>query len=408
MKTNLAKRMKVWIISPFSDPSNADSADRYRYICQELINQGASVCQYISAFDHALKRHRRVSLLAWRCFEVFEPGYTRNVSIRRLLSHVVFDLLILFYFMREALRSGLPNTIFAALPHNGAACMAALFAKLYRARLIVDIHDTWPESILSVAKLNFVTRIVFNVWKACADLAILCADDVFGESAQYAERANLVRKHFGRSLAVAIYIGGDLDYYNGIQMADAMPVELQDAKFIIAYAGTLGENYDLDCVIEAYAVFEKECADAGLMLLGGGEKEAVIKSKLSDLCQRAWVSGRIPYRTLLGYLKCSQVGLNCFKTGGNVAYSYKLNDYLLIGLPIINSLKGESSDIISLNDIGVNYHASDRNSLLNAFRVCYSRWRKDHCWAKRVVAFSSQALDRKVSYQALIKCCLHT
>ena len=406
MKTNLAKRMKVWIISPFSDPSNADSADRYRYICQELINQGASVCQYISAFDHALKCHRRVSLHAWRCIAVFEPGYTRNVSIQRVISHLIFDFMIFFYFIREIFRSGLPNIVFAVLPHNGAACVAALFAKSVGAKLIVDIHDTWPESILSVAKPNFMTLIAYKVWKACADFSILWADDVFGESIRYAERANNVRDRFRLPRAQAIYIGGDLAYYQGIQLIDTIPIELQGAKFILAYAGTLGENYDLDCLVEAYAAFEKECSDAGLLLLGGGEREAALRSRLSDLCQRAWVSGRISHRAILSYLKRSLAGLNCFKPGGNVAYSYKLNDYLLVGLPVINSLIGETADFISKYDIGVNYQASDPHSLLEAFRLCYSRWQEDPFWGKKVISFSSQALDRKNSYRSLIQSCL--
>lgn len=109
---------------------------------------------------------------------------------------------------------------------------------------------------------------------------------------------------------------------------------------------------------------------------------------------------------LLGYLKRSQVGLNCFKAGGNVAYSYKFNDYLLSGVPVINSLTGESADLISVYDLGVNYHAGDPKSLLEALRVCRYRWTKDPAWAEKVVAFSARVLDRRESYRSLIQCCL--
>jgi len=399
------KNKKLWIISPFSNPTSPDSSDRYRYICQALTEEGASVCQFVSIFEHGRKQYRQLDTLPWRCVTVFEPGYNNNVSIRRILSHAVFDILILFYFIRERLRSGRPDTIFSVLPHNGAACVAAIFAKLSRARFIVDVHDTWPESILSVYKLNFATRIVYRFWKACADFPLICADMVFGESKRYAERANNVRNRFGRSPAETIYIGGDLSYYQTIKVVD-IPYELRDASFIVAYAGTLGENYDLDCIVDAFVEFQKECPEAGLMFLGGGEREDFIKNKLVNTSVKAWVSGRIPYYKLIAYLKCSKVGLNCFKPGGNVAYSYKLNDYLLTGLPVINSLSGESADFVSKYNLGANYKASDTSSLLDALRLCHAQWIKNPNWSDHVREFAANNLNRKVSYQPLIQSCL--
>lgn len=395
----------IWLISPFSDPSTA--SDRYRYICQELAARKAHVCQYVSGFNHLEKRLRRASPAPWRCIEVFETGYRRNVGIQRVLSHLVFDCLILFYLIREAFRSGLPDTILSALPHNGAACVAALFAKTTRAKFIVDIHDTWPESILSVAKPRGISHAIFILWKFCADLALYAADDVFGESLQYAHRANSIRDRFGLSRAKAIYIGGDMNYYLEIPPAGDMPLELNNAKFIMAYAGNLGNNYDLDCLIDAFSDFEKEYPDAGLMILGCGEMESDIRAKLFKKCKKAWISGRISHRSLLGYLKKSHVGINCFKSGGNVAYSYKLNDYLLVGLPVINSLAGEAADIISNYNIGANYQAGDKYSMLRAFRACYAKWNEDPCWARRSAEFCSEALDRTKSYQPLIRSCLH-
>ncbi|MCX5847584.1 MAG: hypothetical protein NTW12_14730 [Deltaproteobacteria bacterium] len=321
----------------------------------------------------------------------------------------MFDILILFYFIRESLRRGRPDTIFSVLPHNGAACVATIFARVIGARFIVDIHDTWPESILSVTKLNFITKVGYYVWKACADFPLRYADYVFSESVQYAERANSIRKSSEQSRAQAIYLGGDPDYYRSILPAERLPEKLQSAKFIVAYAGTLGENYDLDCLIDAFANFESECPEAGLLILGGGEREMAIRTKIADVSIKAWVSGRLPYRILLGYLKRSHIGLNCFKAGGNVAYSYKLNDYLLLGLPVINSLEGESAHLISTQDLGVNYQAGNPESLLNALRACYNRFLANgQSWTEKVVDFSSQMLDRKVNYRPLIERCLYS
>jgi glycosyltransferase involved in cell wall biosynthesis len=397
----------IWVISPFSDLLNMESSDRFKYICQKLTDKGASVCQFVSAFDHSTKRQRKVASFAWRIVKVFEPGYNRNVSYRRVLSHIVFDLLIFFYFIRESLRSGVPDTIFSVVPHNGAACVAGLFAKAIHAKFIVDIHDTWPESILSIAKMNPVKRVICCVWKACADFVFRCADDVFGESMKYAERADTIRSRMRLSNARAIYISGDPTYYRSIKPIEVFPLEVHGANFFLTYAGTLGENYDLDCILDAFIAFQDEFHDVGLLFLGSGERESHIRSRLSSCSLKAWVSGMIPHRTLLSYLKASHVGLNCFKPAGNVAYSYKLNDYLLAGVPVINSLIGESAEIILTHELGVNYFSGDSSSLLEAMRICHGIWRNNPEWREKVLAFSSQNLDREINYWPLIDRCLN-
>ena len=287
---------QVWVISPFSDPSGPPSADRYRFICDELTARGARVTQFVTGFDHARKRRRTFRSGRWHIVTVFEPGYSRNVSLRRVLSYAVFDTLIVFYFLRELLRGGRPRTIFSAVPHNGAACVAAAFAKVVGARFIVDVHDTWPEAILSVTRLNMVTRIGYRAWKLLADCALVAADDVFAESRSYAERADSVRIPRGLEPARAIYLGGDLGYYASISPAETLPPPVDNAAFLLAYAGTLGANYDLDCLVDAFAAFGKKHPEAALLVLGTGEREEELRGRLARAGARAWVSGRIPTR----------------------------------------------------------------------------------------------------------------
>jgi glycosyltransferase involved in cell wall biosynthesis len=198
-----------------------------------------------------------------------------------------------------------------------------------------------------------------------------------------------------------------LEEYNRIRPAGLIPIENEKVKFFLAYVGTLGENYDLDCILTAFASFQNDFPDVGLLLLGGGEREQDLRLKISELGLRAWISGRVPYRTLIGYLKRSHVGLNCFKSGGNVAYSYKLNDYLLAGVPVINGLVGESADLVAHYDLGVNYIAEDSASLLEAMRSSRTLWIQNPTWRDKILAFSSQFLDRKIIYREIISQCLN-
>jgi glycosyltransferase involved in cell wall biosynthesis len=400
------REQRVWVISPFSDPSGPPTADRYRYICDELTDRGASATLFVSGFDHARKRHRTLRSERWRVVTVFEPGYSRNVSLRRILSYAVFDLLIVFYFLRELLRGGRPRAILSAVPHNGAACVAALFARVVGARFIVDVHDLWPEALLGITPLNWFRRLGYRAWKRLADGALVAADAVFAESRNYAERADSVRLPRGLAPARLIYLGGDPGYYASIPPAETLPPPADRDAFLVAYAGNLGANYDLDCVVDAFADFGQRHPEAALLLLGAGEREAELRARLERAGLRAWISGRLPHPTLLGYLKRAHVGLNPFRRGVNISYSYKLNDYLLCGLPVVNSLPGEASALVSENDLGRNYQAGDVASLVDALERCYSRWQVDPDWKEGVAAFAARRLDRRVIYDDLFRECL--
>lgn len=402
----LGARTAVWILSPFSEVCDAHTSDRYRYLCEQVSARGIPVCQFVSAFDHARKARRGAVAVPWRCVQVYEPGYRRNVSLARVLSHVVFDLVVGFYLLREAFRGGRPSTVFIAIPHNGAALVAVLFARLVGARAIVDVHDTWPESILSVTTVNPAKRLVFRIWKGCADLALRAADHVFAESVRYAERGDAPRKPRGLSPARAIYLGGDLSYYDAAPSDSAWPAAVKDAAFLVAYVGSLGVNYDLDCVLDAFGVFQRRWPDAALVLLGAGEREEALRRRIAAEGLRAWVSGRIPHPLLVGYLKRCAVGLNAFKGGGNVAYSYKLNDYLLSGVPVVNSLTGETADLIREAQLGANYDPGDPESLLAALEACRERWRVEPVWRERVLAFAARTLDRRMTYRPMIDACI--
>ncbi|MGA8891042.1 MAG: glycosyltransferase [Anaeromyxobacteraceae bacterium] len=399
-------RRLVWVVSPFAAVPPPVTTDRYAYVCSELARRGASVTQFVSRFDHHSKSVRAPTDPPWRCVRVYEPGYSSNLSYGRLASHAIFDSTLPIALAREAMLRGAPDAILLAVPHNGAAAAGVLFSRLVGALSIVDVHDTWPESLLGVRKVKGIQSAFFSAWKRIADFAYRRADLVFAESIRYADRANEVRIPAGLPPAVPILLGGDLAYYRGIAPAPCLPEPLRECPFVAAYVGTLGQNYDLDCVVEGFLEYSRENPGAGLMLLGAGEREQELRERLRSIPARSWVSGRIPHASLVAHLKNARVGLNAFRAGGNVAYSYKLNDYLLSGVPVVNSLDGESAEVIERAGLGYRYQAGDASSLASALRACEARWRSEPSWGERVLAFASRTLDRETIYRPMLGACL--
>jgi len=398
------KRKTIWVISPFSNPFLDIESDRYKYICSVIHENNFKVINFVSSFDHHKKKQKSYNgKCKWIIVNVYEPGYIKNVSISRIISHFIFNLSLPICFFYAILKYGLPKSIFCAIPHNGSAIISYFFGKIVNATVVVDIHDTWPESVLSIHNLNYITKIIYSVLFKIESLAIYLPDYVFAESQKYADRANSIRVGSSKSSAQPILLGGNINYYNLKDNAERIEIPFNLDRFIIAYSGNLGINNDLDCIIKAFNRFNNEYKDSLLLFIGAGEREEEIKQIIQENNLDAFVTGRVSYSLLVDLLKISNVGLNSFKVGGNVAYSYKINDYFLCGLPVINSLHGEVAQYINQFKLGWNYLAGDVDSLYDAMVCSYINFNSNEKNTTQLNQFVSTKLNRDVTYRPILK-----
>jgi len=393
----------VWVVGPFTNPARMAEGDRFLYLAERVRAAGARVTFFTSGFDHHAKRPKPpLERPGLRFVRVFEPGYRSNVSVRRVLSHLVFDLGLALAAVRELVVQGRPRSIYCPIPHNLGALLLGLLARAAGSRLVIDVHDTWPESLRAVHRLRPHERPLFRLWRWTADAALGLADAVVAESMRYAERADRVRRPRGLTPASCVYLGGDLAYYAEAVSAAALPPEVAAASFRFVYVGNLGRNYDLELVARAFRTVQAEHPGACLAFLGGGELEPGLRSLAADIGLRSWFSGLLPHRDLVALLSRMDCGLNTFAAGGNVAYSYKLNDYLLAGVPVINALPGEAWEMVERNDLGYNYTAGDGDELAAAMRRALDDPDRTARQRAHVRAFAAAHLDRARTYAPIV------
>lgn len=398
LKTQSKKKQTapVWIVAPFS---SEHESDRYKYIAKTLHSKGFIITQFVSSFDHHQKKFRTPISKEWRVVPIFELGYTSNVSIRRVVSHIIFDICSVICFLLEIIKHRKPKVVIAAVPHSGAALGLCLLSWIFQFKVYVDIHDTWPESFSSVYEKGLFSAPIFALWKLFAALPLVLADEVFAESKSYAEKASATRIKFDKSAAVPVYLGGDLSrYYEQINRPAGLD-SILTSKFIVAYAGNLGRNYDLFNLLEAFAIFTAKFPDSCLLFIGGGELEEELKRLSRRKNLRTHFTGRVSHSELVGALKLADLGVNCFKPSGNVAYSYKFNDYVLSGLPVINSLEGETKELVDDWCIGFNYTAGSVQSLAAALITAHQKLEQDSEWSDNVLKFSRAMLEREEIYR---------
>ena len=147
-------------------------------------------------------------------------------------------------------------------------------------------------------------------------------------------------------------------------------------RFPLRVRGDPGRNYDLELLVRTARAVQADHPGTCLVCLGAGELEPALRSLGAEIGLRSWFSGLLPHRDLVALLGRMDYGLNTFRGRRHVACSYKLNDYLLAGIPVINSLPGETWEMVEANDLGIQLRRRQRRGTGACDAPCSRRSRE--------------------------------
>src|SRR5699024_10849787 len=139
-----ARPIDIVLVANFTATSGTGNC-RFLDIAQRLTALGATVEVVTSDFEHDSHSLRALPLpaTAFKITLVHETGYTKNISIKRLLSQRVFGRNVAKYLRS---RSNIPDLIYCATPPPIVAANCAAFAQQHGAAFVVDVQDLWPEA----------------------------------------------------------------------------------------------------------------------------------------------------------------------------------------------------------------------------------------------------------------------
>ncbi len=355
--------MKVWIVNPFDNlPLEGNRPQRYWLMSRAFARAGHAVTFWTSDFSHAHKAPRvflpeqiaklnagRAENGLWtvdgfRLGLVPTPAYRRNICPSRLWSHRVLAR----RWRALAAAEETPDVVIASSPPLGLCAAARDYCAAKGIPFVVDVMDAWPETFERVVPKFFLkplARVARTNYRSAAAISVVAA--------RYRELAVAA----GATAPVALF-------YHGIARQPAAPIpETRPAndRFTLVYAGTMGASYDLETLIEAV----KSQPDVALELAGTGPKEPALRTLAAD-CSNIRFHGyldEVPLRALLARGDAAVVPMfpdSC------VGVPYKLADYAAAGLPVLNSLTGETADLLAQHQAGVSYTAGDAVSLVAA------------------------------------------
>lgn len=338
--------MKVSIISNFHEDA---AVSRSEMIRKYFENRCIDYELLYSDFSHSLKKYRNIDQEGTHSINTI--AYASNISLKRFVSHTIFSFRVFFHLLR-----GKSDLIYLILPPNILSLMVlGMFWK--SPKLIVDVIDLWPEAFPvknSILKKS-VLFIPSLVSRGIRKMAINRSDYCVTESNYFFDKLHLKSK-----------VNSSVIYLKKFQNKSLDLASLSE-EFSVAYLGNIGNIYDFESLFLILTEIAKT-RKCHLHVIGDGPRskwffDQLDEKRLKYTYYGASFSEDLKYDVLA---KC-WFGFNGYLEETEVALSYKSVDYLSYGVPLLNSAKLDTYNLVNENEIGFNYSKENLSILVDKF-----------------------------------------
>jgi glycosyltransferase involved in cell wall biosynthesis len=251
-----------------------------------------------------------------------------------------------------ALRGPRPDVVYATSPPLTVALPALAAAWRWRAPLVFEVRDLWPEAPIQMGALrNPLAR----------RLARAVERFVYARSTRVIALSPGIQAALPKEKSVLVPNSADLDLFD-----PAAP----PAQFQVAYFGAMGEANDLTGVIEA----AKQMPDVTFVLMGDGKRRGELERMAPTN-----VHFRSGSKTDVARLAAeSSACLTLFKDVPVLATNSpnKLFDTFAAGRPAIVNMDGWMRELVERNEAGLYARAGDAAEL--AEKIAWLRDHPDH------------------------------
>lgn len=375
---------------------------RFVSVCEALRAAGFEVDLITTSFQHWEKAHRDTAHFPKEMHDfgivfIDEPGYRRNVDLRRIRSHAVAARNLADYLEHGPAY----DLIYCEVPPNDVALAAAKHAERRGIPFVADINDLWPEAMRMVLDVPLVSTALFRGLERDAREVYRRVSAVVGTSDEYSARPFTDCPPETERLTV--YVGNDLEAFDRGVREYGAAIERNDDEFIVTYAGTVGTSYDIETLIRAVSVLEVlGYDDVRLIVLGDGPDLPRLRELAEEIAAHVDFRGYVPYPVMAAWLSRSDVLVNSLVKKAPQSIVTKIGDYLAAGKPMINT--GSSPEFrskVNSDGFGVNVEAEQVDLIAQAIMVLHDddEARKAMGAAARLVA--EHEFDRKVSYKRI-------
>ncbi len=348
----------IVIIANFCRDFSKTDNGRFMYLCKELSKMN-KVEIITSDFSHSAKKHKQPLNHRWPFDITFlhEPGYKKNISLKRFYSHYMWGKEIEKYLNKRKK----PDVIYCAVPSLTGPLKAARYCENNSVKFIIDVQDLWPEAFKLAFNVPVISDIIFAPFNAYVNGIYKRADEICAVSRTYAERAKSVNHKCSDTHVV--FLGTDLSTFD--RYVRENPVEKPEDELWLGYCGTLGASYDITIAIDALAILNKRgIKTPKFIVLGDGERKAEFEQHAKELGVECLFTGRLQYEEMCGVLASCDIAVNPIMHNAAQSIINKHGDFAASGIPVLNTQEcKEYRDLVKEYKMGFNCKNGDAEGL---------------------------------------------
>lgn len=393
----------IVIIANFVGGLHGTDNNRFSYLASMLCKDN-DVELVTSDFCHGEKARRtNVFDFPFKITLLNEPGYKKNICLKRFWSHYVWGKNVIKYLKSRKK----PDVVYCAVPSLTAPAKVSEYCQKNGIRFIVDVQDLWPEAFQMVFKIPVLSKLFFAPFKRLADKVYGNADEVVAVSQTYVDRALSANKKGAKGHSV--FIGTNLEKFdeNVKKKIDRCKVDFpKNDEMWLGYCGTLGKSYDLPTVIDALHLLNSQNKSTPrFIVMGDGPSRIDFESYAKQKKINALFTGRIPYDEMCALLSLCDVVINPIIGSSVASIINKHADYASVGRPVINTQNSqEYRNLVDSYEMGINCESGNATELAQAIEKLILD--KELCsrMGNNARKCAEELFDRKNRYSKIIDC----
>ena len=311
----------------------------------DYVKKGYDVIYVTSDFDHMTKKRY--------CFNEYKNSkqlhvisYKKNLSISRILSHLMFSYKT--FYMLLACK---PELVYVEVPNNSLVKSSAKYKKNNNAEIIVDVFDMWPES-MPVKTKNMIVNWGFDIWRNFRNKNLKFADQIWIECDYYRELLS----------AQKINLPMETKYLKLKNAETSIEMKVSEEEIDLCYLGSINNIIDISLIEKIVSEFAKN-KRTRIHIIGDGER----KDEFLDILKKNSIE-IIDHGKVYEIDKLQEIfdqcwfGINVLREDLAIGITMKSISYFRGGLPIINTVQGDTSRFVEECNIGINVDRHDVKS----------------------------------------------
>lgn len=273
----------------------------------------------------------------------------------RMISRLWFYLEIMYRFLKAAwkLRKENYGYILVSTPPIFIVFSALVAKKILRTKLILEVRDLWPDSLVGVKAFN--SKWIIKVFRFLERKMYRKADYIIINSQGF---ENHIKRNLKHSTSL-IYLP------NGPRQNEIIFKKSYHGQFRVVYTGNLGLAQDVDRLKRIARLLSEKNIRMDIIGYGMRTDEFIAYLKEQDI-QTVHVHKPTTRKKSLKLIENSNLAL-AFLNDDDVFSTVlpgKIIDYMACRTPIVAGVKGVAAELIHVNKVGFIYDRKDVHQMV--------------------------------------------